>query len=90
MFISSKKSEFMKEHGYLAAEVYMDYQNYAKKFGFTGCSIKKFGSELNKYCSKVDKRINGKTARLYKLKDEYVNSFEEVIDDEEIALFDEV
>ena len=27
-----------------------------------------------------------KTARLYKLKDEYVNSFEEVIDDEEIVV----
>ena len=89
-FISNKKTEFMKEGGYQCTEAYMDYQNYAKKFGYTGCSQKKFGSEIKKYCERLDKKVYGKHILYYRLKDEYVDSFEEVIEDEEIHAFEEL
>ena len=54
-----------------------------KKKGFFKGMLSIYNSSNKAISSNMNK-----TARLYKLKDEYVNSFEEVIDDEEIALFD--
>lgn len=90
MFISSCKSEFMKEVGYQTTQAYLDYQNYAKKFGYISCSLKKFGSEMKRYCDRIRKKVDSKQIYYYKLKPEYEDKIEEVIIDENIIVYDEI
>ena len=80
----------MKEVGYQTTQAYLDYQNYAKKFGYISCSLKKFGSEMKRYCDRIRKKVDSKQIYYYKLKPEYEDKIEEVIIDENIIVYDEI
>lgn len=79
----------MEDPGYQCTQSYLDYQKYAKKYGYTSFSQKKYGSEVKEYCDKIDKKVNGKTMHYYKLKQKYVDKIEEVINEEDIRDFSE-
>lgn len=77
-FISYHKSKFMEKDEWCADVAHETYNTWAKDHEYKPCTPTKFGIEMRKYCSKDDKKRQGKVKRYYKLLPEYEKQFEEM------------